>query len=73
MRCGIKMGVKHDVSASFSRIAGASSAGGIWNQLDLKKPVTNSIEVEIKFQATTKELKFGVPESVVDQILAFHE
>ncbi len=60
-------GVEHDITAAFRTISGTTSPSAVENTISLQDGNTN---ICVDFTANSKELKFGLDESVVKQLVA---
>ncbi len=59
-------GVSTDISGIFNKIGGGTSEGRVWSEIQCS---ADSLIAKIAFQATSKELKFGVTPGVIAQLL----
>jgi len=59
-------GVEHDFTAVFQKITGDTGVGSLFSKLML---ANGDISTTLEYKPTTKELKFGVAEKVIKQIL----
>ena len=61
-----KDGVEHDFTSVFKSITGATGVGARWSKMSLGN---GDISTTLEYRPTSKELKFGVSEKVINQIL----
>ena len=61
-----KDGTEHDFTPVFKSITGATGVGAMWSKMLLGN---GDISTTLEYRPTTKELKFGVAEKVINQIL----
>jgi len=59
-------GVAHDITAIFQRMSGATGVGSFGSKIELGN---GTVETEIAFRPTAKELCFDTTRKVIDQIL----
>ncbi len=59
-------GVGHDFTSVFQKITGATGVGALFSKLILSN---GDISTTLEYKPTSKELKFGVSEKVIQQIL----
>ena len=63
-------GVEHDITAAFRSISGSTSPAAVTNTVKLQEADT---DISIDFQATSKNMEFGLDPSVVKQLVALAE
>ena len=59
-------GTKRDFTAVFKQLSGATGEGAMFSKLAL---ANGAISTTLEYRPTSKELKFTVPEKVINQIL----
>jgi len=60
-------GVAHDITPAFRSIAGSTTPTAVTNQV---KAQSGNTDVSIDFQATSKNMEFGLDPTVVKQLVA---
>ena len=60
-------GVAHDITPAFRSIAGSTTPGAVTNTI---KAQDGNTDVAVDFQATSKNMEFGLDPSVVKQLVA---
>ena len=60
-------GAAHDLTAAFRSIAGSTTPAAVTNTV---KAQSGNTDVAIDFQATSKNMEFGLDPSVVKQLVA---
>ena len=63
-------GVEHDITAAFRSITGSTTPAAVTNTVNAQDGNTG---VAIDFQATSKNMEFGLDPSVVKQLIALEE
>ncbi len=59
-------GVAHDITAIFQQMSGATGVGSVGSKIKLGN---GTVDTEIAFRPTAKDLSFDTTEKVINQIL----